>query len=86
MKRDDQNSAIDGVAHKNPTPEPDLDRKIRFAQRAGVSPRCLDNWIRDRRIPFLRVGKIVLIPWKEALGHLNHNYRVSPRGTEMGQL
>lgn len=64
------------------SPEPDLDRKRRFAQRVGVSPRCVDNWLHHRRIPFLRVGKVVLIPWKEAIDHLNRNYRITPRGTE----
>jgi len=61
-------------------PEPDLDRKPRFAERAGISPRCLDNWLKLKRIPYLRVGKVVLIPWREALAHLRRNYGINPRG------
>lgn len=60
--------------------EPDLERKTRFAQRASVSQRTCDNWIATKRIPYLRVGKIVLIPWREALEHLRRNYGINPRG------
>lgn len=60
--------------------EPELDRKARFAQRASVSVRCVDNWIHDRRIPFLKIGRTVLIPWREALETLNRHYRLNPRG------
>ncbi len=59
--------------------EPELDRKARFAQRASVSVRCVDNWLRDRRIPFLKIGRAVLIPWREALETLNRNYRLNAR-------
>jgi hypothetical protein len=38
-------------------PEPDLDRKLRFAERAGISPRCLDNWLKQKRIPYIAWGK-----------------------------
>lgn len=61
-------------------PEPDLDRKPRFAERAGISPRCLDNWLKQKRIPYLRVGKVILIPWREALAHLRRNYGINARG------
>lgn len=62
--------------------EPELDRKQRFAQRASVSIRCVDNWIHDHRIPFLKIGRTVLIPWREALETLNRNYRVNAHGRE----
>lgn len=60
--------------------EPEFDRKARFADRTSVSCRCVDNWIHDRRIPFLKIGRAVLIPWREALETLNRNYRLNPRG------
>ena len=69
-------------ADERPQPEPDLDRKARFAQRASVSVRSVDNWIHDRRIPFLKVGGTVLIPWREALDHLRRNYGINARGEE----
>ncbi len=67
---------VTGAGH----PEPELDRKARFAQRASVSVRCVDNWIHDRRIPFLKIGRTVLIPWREAFETLNRHYRLNPRG------
>ena len=66
--------------------QPELDRKARFAQRASVSVRCVDNWIHDRRIPFLKIGRTVLIPWREALETLNRHYRLNPRGESEGRL
>jgi len=65
--------------------QPELERKARFAQRASVSVRCVDNWMHDRRIPFLKIGHTVLIPWREALETLNRNYRLSARGEQEGQ-
>ncbi len=66
--------------------EPEFDRKARFAQRASVSVHCVDNWIRDRRIPFLKIGRTVLIPWREALETLSRNYRLNPRGEQEGPI
>ena len=60
--------------------EPEFDRKRRFANRVSVSVRCVDNWIRDRRIPFLKVGRAVLIPWREAVDTLKRQYRRNARG------
>jgi len=60
--------------------EPELDRKREFAKRVSVSVRSVDNWIHDRRIPYLKIGRTVLIPWREALETLNRNYRLNARG------
>jgi hypothetical protein len=59
--------------------EPELDRKPRFAERASVSVRQVDYWIHDQRIPYLKIGRTVLIPWREALETLNRNYRRNAR-------
>jgi excisionase family DNA binding protein len=65
--------------------EPELDRKAHFAKRTSVSLRCVDGWIHDRRIPFLKIGRTVLIPWREALETLNRHYRLNPRGEPEGR-
>ncbi len=65
--------------------EPTFDRKRRFAQRASVSVRCVDNWIHDRRIPFLKIRRTVLIPWREAMETLNRNYRLNARGEQKAE-
>lgn len=62
------------------TSEPEFDRKKQFARRASVSPRCVDNWLHDRRIPFLRINRTVLIPWREALAKLKRDYQINARG------
>jgi excisionase family DNA binding protein len=60
--------------------EPYLERKRPFAHRTSVSVRCVDNWLKDHRIPFLKIGRTVLIPWREALETLNRDYRLDARG------
>jgi excisionase family DNA binding protein len=59
--------------------EPEFERKADFAKRVSVSVRCLDNWVRDKRIPYLKIGRTVLIPWREALATLNRKYRLNAR-------
>lgn len=64
--------------------EPELERKPQFARRVSVSVRCVDNWIRDRRIPFLKIGRAILIPHREAVETLNRKYRLNARGEKKG--
>jgi excisionase family DNA binding protein len=66
--------------------EPEFDRKARFAQRASVSVRTVDNWIRQKRICYLKIGRTVLIPWREALETLNRNYRLNARHEREDQV
>ena len=61
-------------------PEPELDRKKQFARRANVSVRTVDNWLADGRIPYLKIGRTVLIPWGDALSTLNRKYRLEAHG------
>ena len=77
MNKINSTRPVTGAGH---SAEPELDRKARFAQRASVSVRCVDNWIHDRRIPVLKIGRTVLIPWREALETLNRDYRLNARG------
>lgn len=69
----------------NPSSDnPDFDRKVEFARRVGISNRTCDNWIRHKRIPVVKVGRVVLIPWREALEHLNQRYRIHAVGEKGG--
>ena len=86
MEQMSEITKITSAAAGDPAPRPEYDRKPQFAKRAAVSLRCVDNWIRDRRIPILRVGRTVLIPWREALDTLNRNYRLNARSEGKGQL
>jgi hypothetical protein len=36
-----------------------LVRRQAIQKRYDISPRCLDNWMRLRRIPYLKVGGIL---------------------------
>lgn len=78
MKDKPTQQPVPGVGFES---EPDLDTKQIFAGRMRVSIRTVDHWIRDGKIPFLRLGgKMVRIPWREARDHLLRNYRVNARG------
>jgi hypothetical protein len=65
---------------------PELITKKQFAERIQVCARSVDQLLADRKIPYLRItGRLIRIPWPEALTHLNRNYRITPRGQEGGQ-
>jgi hypothetical protein len=36
-----------------------LVRRRVIEKRYAISPRCLDNWMRERRIPFFKIGRIL---------------------------
>ena len=40
-----------------PGPEPELVDKFGVARTFGVSPRTIENWVAQRKIPFLRIGR-----------------------------
>jgi len=78
MKDKTTQQAATGAALES---EPEVDTKQIFAGRMRVSVRTVDNWLKDGKIPCLRLGgKIVRIPWKEARDHLLRKYRVNARG------
>lgn len=78
MKAANSIQPVSGAASES---EPEFDTKQIFAGRMRVSVRTVDHWLKDGKIPCLRLGgKIVRIPWKEARDHLLCNYRVNARG------
>ncbi len=60
--------------------QPELITKQVFSQRMSWSVRTTDNFIRLRKIPFCKLGKIVRIPWPEARDHLLRNYQINACG------
>ena len=56
------------------------------SERKNPPVRCVDTWIRDGRIPFLKIGRTVLIPWREALETLNRDYRLNARSEQEERL
>jgi excisionase family DNA binding protein len=40
-----------------PDPEPELVDKRVIARTFGVSERTVENWVAQRKIPFLRIGR-----------------------------
>lgn len=53
--------------------------KVELARRIGKCSRTVDNWLRERRIPYLKVGRAVLFDWADVLAYMNARYRVGPR-------
>lgn len=35
-------------------------RKEEEAKLLGISQRCLENWMKSKKVPFMKVGKVVL--------------------------
>ena len=44
--------------------------KRQLAQAFQVSPRCVDNWVRNNSIPFLRISKTIRFNPKQVQEHL----------------
>ena len=51
--------------------------KAETADRLKISTRTLDQWMRAKRVPFLKIGKTVRFRWEDVLTHLQHNCRVN---------
>jgi excisionase family DNA binding protein len=57
--------------------EDEILAKNETADRLKISMRTLDQWMRSRRVPFLKIGKTVRFRWQDVLAHLEHNCRVN---------
>ena len=53
--------------------------KNEVADRLGKTLRTVDNWMREGRIPFYKIGRSVCFKWSEVEAHLAANYRVCLR-------
>jgi excisionase family DNA binding protein len=51
--------------------------KPETAYRLKVSKRTLDAWMREGRVPFLKIGKTVRFRWPDILAHLEHKNRIN---------
>jgi len=51
--------------------------KPETAQRLKISTRTLDLWMRDGKVPFLKIGKSVRFRWADVVAHLQQNCRVN---------
>jgi excisionase family DNA binding protein len=50
--------------------------KKEVAARLRISPRTLDQWMRKKRVPFLKIAKSVRFRWPDVLEKLSA-YRVN---------
>jgi hypothetical protein len=51
-----------------------------FSEQMAWSLRKTDMLLQQRKIPFIKLGKLVRIPWPEARDHLLRNYKINPIG------
>jgi excisionase family DNA binding protein len=74
----------------NPEPNqisalPDYETKLQVARRLNVSRRTIDNLMRQRRLPFIKLtSKIVRFPKAEVDAYLAQHFRINARGPESG--
>ena len=65
--------------------EPDYETKSQVARRLNVSKRTIDNLMKQRRLPFIKLtSKIVRFPKADVDAFLARNFRVKPHGHENG--
>ncbi len=59
---------------------PDYETKSQVARRLNVSRRTIDNLMRQRRLPFIKLtSKIVRFPKAEVDAFLAQNFRINAR-------
>ena len=59
---------------------PDYETKSQVARRLNVSKRTIDNLMRQRRLPFIKLtSKIVRFPKADVDAYLAQNFRVKAR-------
>jgi excisionase family DNA binding protein len=65
---------------------PDYETKSQVARRLNVSKRTIDNLMRKRRLPFIKLtSKIVRFPKSDVDAFLARNFRVRACGVETGE-
>lgn len=63
------------------TSSPDYETKDQVARRLNVSRRTIDNLMRQRRLPFIKLtSKIVRFPKAEVDAYLTRHLRFDARG------
>jgi hypothetical protein len=67
--QDNTEQAIDRASDR-------LLNKPELATRLRRSPRTVDLWMRQGKLPYLKIGKTVLFRWPDVLEKLN-TYRVN---------
>ena len=50
--------------------------KRSLAVKLGISKRTVDSWMKNRRLPFIKIGKTVRFRWSDVLEKLSA-YRVN---------
>lgn len=53
--------------------------KRELAQRLKKTTRTIDEWMREGRIPFFKIGRAVLFDWPEVLASLRANFHINGR-------
>jgi len=55
----------------------ELLEKAETARRLKISTRTLDQWMRDGRVPYLKIGKTVRFRWTAVIAHLQQNCQLN---------
>ena len=58
-------SAVAGTTHSG-----ELLTKAQLAQRLHKSPRCVEIWMQQRYLPYVKIGHSVLFNWADVLAAL----------------
>ncbi len=58
-----------------PQPEPYID-KAEVARRLGVQVRTIDNWMREGKIVFFKIGRSVKFKWSDVDSFMRDRFRV----------
>jgi excisionase family DNA binding protein len=58
-----------------PQPEPYIN-KAEVARRLGKEVRTIDNWMRQGKIPYFKIGRSVNFKWSDVDAFMRERFRV----------
>jgi excisionase family DNA binding protein len=80
-----QNNTVEPGPGTGISTSPDYETKSQVARRLGVSRRTVDNLMRQRRLPFIKLSsKIVRFPRNEVDDYIRRNLTIKAHGQEGG--
>ena len=74
-------TSVPQTAAQAQQPEPYIN-KAEVARRLGKEVRTIDNWMRQGKIPYFKIGRSVNFKWSDVDAYMQTNYRVVQRASK----
>ena len=69
--------AMNGIPENSKWPDEQYISKFEMARRMNVSTRTIEIWMREKRVPFAKIGRTVRFHWGDVREHLSRQQRLN---------